>query len=78
MIDIQLIMAKDAVDLSDVRRICERLFTYRKCQPWPPVITKGSTWDDLYNSQKGSLDVLPTCDEAVKWVNELIASIAKA
>jgi hypothetical protein len=33
---------------------------------------------DLYNAQKGNLDVLPTCDEAVKWANELIASIAKA
>lgn len=78
LIDIQLIMAKDQVDLSDVRRICERLFTYRKCQPWPSMITKGSTWDDLYNTQKGSLNVLPTCDEAVAWANELITSIAKA
>ena len=71
-------MAKDAVDLSDVRRICERLFTFRKCQTWPPLIAKCSTWDDLYNAQKGSLDVLPTCDEAVRWANELIESIAKA
>ena len=78
LIDIQLIMGKDSVNLTEVRQICERLFKYRKCQSWPPVITKGSTWDDLYNAQKGGLDVLPTCDEAVKWANELIASIAKA
>ena len=78
LIDIQLIMGKDSVDLTEVRQICERLFKYRKCQPWPPVITKGLTWDDLYNAQKGGLDVLPTCDEAVKWANELIASIVKA
>ena len=78
LIDLQLIMGRDEIDLSEVKRICEKLFRYRKCQPWPPEITKGSTWNDLYNAQKGNLDVLPTCDEAVKWANELIASIAKA
>ena len=77
LIDIQLILANDQVDLTEVRRICERLFRYRQCQQWPPVILKGTNWDSLYDAQKSDLDVLPTCDEAVAWANKLIASIAK-
>ena len=71
-------MANDIIDLSEVRRICERLFTYRKCQPWPTIITKGELWEELYNSQRGELDVLSSVDEAIAWANELIERIDKA
>ena len=75
LIDLQLIMTNDSVDLAEVHNICERLFKYRKCQSWPPSIVKGERWDGLYNAQKGTLNVLPTCDEAVVWANELIQKI---
>ena len=78
LIDLQLIMANDVISLTEVRRICERLFAYRKCQAWPAVISKGEAWDDLYEAQRGSLDVLPTCDEAVRWANSLVRKIATA
>ena len=78
LIDLQLIMANDIIDLSEVRRICERLFIYRKCQPWPTIITKGELWEELYNSQRGELDVLPSVDEAIAWANELIEKIDSA
>ena len=39
---------------------------------------KGRARDSLYDDARHGLSVLPTCDEAVKWANELIASIAKA
>ena len=78
LIDLQLIIANDTVNLAEVRKICEKLFRYRRCQPWPSTITKGESWDSLYAAQKGSLNVLPTCEEAVEWANELIASIAKS
>ena len=55
-----------------------RLFDYRRRQSWPPTVLKGETWGSLYEEAGRGLDVLATCDEAVKWVNELIASIDKA
>ena len=78
LVDLQLIMANDHVELAKVRDICERLFKYRKCRSWPPTIVKGDSWDSLYNAQKGALNVLPNCDEAVAWANDLIKSINKA
>ena len=47
----------------------------RKMQPWPPTIVKGAGWDSLYDAQRGTLPVLPTADEAVVWVNDLIKQI---
>ena len=78
LIDLQLILANESIDLAAVREVCERLFKYRKCQPWPTAIEKGEMWNELYDAQKGALNVLPTCDEAVVWANDLIAQIAKA
>ena len=56
----------------------ERLFKYRNRQPWPTTIVKGPLWESLYDAQKGALAVLPTCDEAVEWANQLIERISKA
>ncbi len=78
LIDLQLIMANESIDLAAVKEVCVRLFKYRKCQPWPTTIEKGEMWDSLYNAQKGSLNVLSTCDAAIAWANDLIAQIAKA
>ena len=58
-------MTNDIIDLSEVRHICERLFIYRKSQSWPTIITKGELWEELYNSQRGDLVVLPSVDEAI-------------
>ncbi len=76
LIDLQLILARESLDMRETREICERLFKYRKCQSWPPTIVKGSQWDILYELQKGALDVLPTCDAAIEWANKLIKKIA--
>ena len=78
LIDLQLIMANDAIDLSVVRHICERLFKYRQCQAWPPVIRKGDRWAELYDAQKGVLPVLETVDKAIAWANTLISKIDSA
>ena len=78
LIDLQLIMANDQIDLAEVKDICERLFKYRNRQPWPTTIVKGPLWESLYDAQKGALAVLPTCDEAVEWANQLIERISKA
>jgi hypothetical protein len=78
LVDLQLMCGHSQIDLAEVKAICIRLFDYRRGQLWPPTVAKGSTWDSLYEDAGKGLDVLLTCDEAVKWANELIASIAKA
>ena len=75
LIDLQL-LTRTEVDYERTREIGEKLFRYRNCQPWPPIITKGVLWDSLYDAQKGSLPVLSTVDEAIAWANDLIAKIA--
>jgi len=74
VIDLQLI-ARAGIDLSAVRTVCQQLFLYRKCQPWPPVVEKGENWERLYQASMGTLPVLPTVDEAIVWANDLITKI---
>lgn len=78
LVDLQLIFKRSEVDLSEVRRICERIFDYRKKQLWPPTVVVNEKWADLYATAAEGLPVLPTVDEAVVWANELIAKIAAA
>lgn len=75
LIDLQLIMAHAQPDLATTRAICQKLFVYRKRQPWPATVKKNEKWDAVYEAQKGDLPVLPTVDEAVTWANDLIARI---
>ncbi len=63
------------VNLGETRVACERLFRYRKCQPWPPVVVKQDGWEEIYAAQKLDLPVLPTVDEAIVWTNQLISTI---
>ena len=36
LVDLQLVAANAELDLVAKRRVCERLFAYRKAQTWPP------------------------------------------
>lgn len=78
LVDLQLISAAFQVDMERTADVCRRLFKYRRRQSWPPVVTKGENWGSLYDEQRGTLSVLPTVDEAVVWVNDLIAEIEQA
>ena len=60
MIDLQLIMAHETVDLSEVRKICERLFANRMAQTWPPLFAVSEEWKIGYEKMKGGLAVLPS------------------
>ena len=77
LIDLQLIMAHETVDLSEVRRICERLFANRKAQAWPPLFDVTEEWKVGYEKMKGDLAVLPSCEDAAMWLNELILMISQ-
>ena len=78
LVDLQLIFARDAVDLKEVSRIAKRLFANRRRQPWPTLITKGKSWDTLYADAAEGLEVLDSVDEAIAWANELIERIDRA
>ena len=77
LIDLQLIFRNAEISLLDVRKVCERLFAYRRCQSWPPKVVAGENWSTIYSTQKRSLPVLPTVDEAIAWANDLVARIEK-
>ena len=54
------------------------LFVYRRQQQWPPTLTVGDGWGDLYRAAADGLDVLASVDEAVAWVNAFITRITEA
>ncbi len=78
LIDLQLIFNTLEIDLGETRVACERLFRYRKGQPWPPVVVKEDGWEEIYAAQKLDLPVLPTVGEAIEWTNRLISTIDAA
>lgn len=78
LVDLQLAVRAASIDYDATRRVCERLFAYRRLQGWPPTVVKGEGWDSIYAAESEGLDVLPTADGAVLWVNGLIARIAGA
>jgi hypothetical protein len=78
LIDLQLIVAYGDVDYPLTRRTCERLFAYRRKQPWPTTIVKNEGWDGLYAAQLLPAPVLPTADEAIDWANSLVTRIASS
>ncbi|TAK70469.1 MAG: hypothetical protein EPO13_04660 [Actinomycetota bacterium] len=78
LVDLQLLDRGDDLDLTQVDAICVRLFAYRRQQTWPPTVVVGNQWDTLYAQAADGLDVLPTVDAAVEWVNEFVRRIAAA
>ncbi len=79
LIDLQLICNKSEVDYAEVKSVCQRLFDYRRRQPWPTEIAAGPAWGELYAQARNNLldqsGVLQTAAEAVIWANELIKRI---
>lgn len=78
LVDLQFLDKGERLDLRQVRATCARLFDYRRQQAWPPVIVAGDQWDSLNIEAAEGLDVLPTVDEAVRWVNGLVRRIDAA
>lgn len=78
LVDLQLIMAHEVVDLREVKRICERVFGNRNAQVWPPMLKVTDEWRMAYDKTKGDLAVLPSCDDAASWVNDLIDKVSQA
>ncbi|MGY6658328.1 nucleotidyl transferase AbiEii/AbiGii toxin family protein [Amycolatopsis sp. TRM77291] len=74
--DLQLLERRESLDLGQIAETCVRLFDYRRQQTWPPSIVAGERWDTLYAEAAEGLDVLPSVEEAVVWVNDFVRRIA--
>jgi len=76
------IVLHSKIDMADVRSKCVRLFEYRRRHAWPAIVKKGERWDEIYDVAMKTIgdktSLCPTVDEAVDWVNELIARIDNA
>ena len=79
LIDLQLIVRHSTLDFVEVRKTCVRLFEYRRKHAWAPKIVAGDGWrktyEDAYATIVDASSVLPSVDEAVVWVNELVSKI---
>jgi hypothetical protein len=76
LVDLQLLEKGERLDLAQVAATCVRLFHYRRQQEWPPTIVPGTEWGTLYAEAADGLEVLPTMEAAVDWVNAFIARIS--
>lgn len=78
LVDLQLIVTNYDLDLVATRAVCERLFTYRKAQAWPPKVEARDGWNGLYAEQAIGLPVLQDLGAAVEWANKFIGRIVTA
>lgn len=78
LVDLQIIVDFSiSLDYEETRRVCERLFSYRCMQSWPPVIDAQKGWEERYNSESNTLGGR-SFREAVSWVNQLIQRISNS
>lgn len=72
LVDLQIIMRRGSVDPALLRSTCERLFAYRKMQPWPAHVVINEGWDAMYSEAAEGLDVLQSVSDAAQWANRII------
>ncbi|UKA62774.1 nucleotidyl transferase AbiEii/AbiGii toxin family protein [Arthrobacter sp. FW306-04-A] len=78
LVDLQLLGAREQLDLAMVRATCIRLFDYRKAHAWPPSVVEGAGWVTLYAEAAEGLDVVPGVAPAIEWLSKFIARIDQA
>jgi len=72
LVDLQILASSPQLDMGTTARTARRLFTARKGHAWPPTLTISDGWAARYDEAASGLDVLPTIDEAIVWVNTFI------
>ncbi|MFJ6537868.1 nucleotidyl transferase AbiEii/AbiGii toxin family protein [Paenarthrobacter sp. NPDC091711] len=78
LVDLQILGAREKLDLAMARATCVRLFGYRRAHAWPPSAVEGPDWPNLYTVAAEGLDVLPDVAPAIEWLNKFIARIDQA
>ena len=78
LIDLQLIVERTPIDLAATRRICERLFAFRRLQTWPPRIVMRQERESLYRTANAKGAANRSLAEAMEWANGLIAQITSS
>ena len=78
LVDLQLMVANETIDFRTLRKICVRLFANRKMQAWPTSVIKDERWESLYDAAKLGVAGIRPLDEAIAWINDLIAKIDDA
>lgn len=78
LVDLQLLGAREQLDLAMVRATCVRLFDYRKAHAWPPEVVEGADWATLYAKAAEGLDVASEVAPAIEWLKNFIARIDQA
>lgn len=76
LIDLQILSARTDLEFTRIRAACERLFVYRNMQPWPSFVHVAPGWCEAYEMQSYGLPVYSDIDDAIVWINELIAKIS--
>ena len=71
LVDLQILVAAEPPDLSELATVGRRLFAARRVAPWPPTVQAWPGWEDRYVDAAEGLDVLPLT-EAVTWLNDLV------
>lgn len=78
LVDLQLLAAREDVDLATARAICTRLFAYRRAHAWRPTVVSGESWRSLYAEAATGLPVVSDLDAAIEWSNGFITQIDQA
>lgn len=78
LVDLQIIIdSSETLNYKEIRYICERLFSYRRMQSWPPVLEPSASWQERYRIVAESLGTR-TFHEAIIWANQLIQHISNS
>ena len=64
--------------MAEAGRLCRRLFSFRRMQPWPPRVEKGADWEETYEAANVRHGVARSLDEAVAWANDLVGKLDDA
>ncbi|MBI4940273.1 MAG: nucleotidyl transferase AbiEii/AbiGii toxin family protein [Actinobacteria bacterium] len=78
LVDLQLLEATCDLPDTNVARTCARLFAFRRGHPWPPTVQTGPDWDGIYTAARQGLPVRPALADALIWVNDYIARLARS
>lgn len=78
LVDLQLLAENPAIDWTKAGRLCRRLFSFRRMQPWPPRVEKGIDWDATYEAANIRHGVSRSLDDAIVWANDLVDQLDKA